>query len=61
MISGFVSPWEPLYMDLNIPKYFKDKKKMGTFSKDIIYINLKNENPNANFWKDGHEQMMKNH
>ena len=24
MISGFLSPGEPLFIDLNIPKYFKD-------------------------------------
>ena len=26
MISGFVDPWEPLFIDLNIPNYFKNKK-----------------------------------
>ena len=23
MISGFVDPWDSLFLDLNIPKYFK--------------------------------------
>ena len=27
MISGFLSPWEPLFMDLNISKYFKQYEK----------------------------------
>ena len=39
MISGFLSRGEPLYMDLNIPKYFKTyKRNMGTFFKHIIFI-----------------------
>ena len=42
MISGFLSPGEPLSTDLNIPKYFKKyKNNMETFSENIIFINLK--------------------
>ena len=29
MIYGFVSPWEPLFMDLGIPKYFLKSEKYG--------------------------------
>ena len=28
MISGFSDPWDPLFMDLNIPKYFKKNTKL---------------------------------
>ena len=27
MISGFLSPWEPLFIDLDIPKYWKRLKE----------------------------------
>ena len=34
MISGLLSPWEPLFQDLNIHNYFKKYKKvMETFWK----------------------------
>ena len=43
MIYGFVDSWEPVFKDLNIPKYFtKYRNNMATISKDIIFINLKN-------------------
>ena len=42
MISGFVDPWEPLFVDSNIPKYFKQyKKKLETCLKNITFVNLK--------------------
>ena len=42
MIHGFLDPWEPLFMDLNIPKYFqKYKKILNRFRTTIILINLK--------------------
>ena len=31
MIYGFLDLWEPAFIDLNIPKYFKHIKNMGTF------------------------------
>ena len=37
MISGFVSPGEPLFMDLNIPKYFKIYKKLWTHFRRILF------------------------
>ena len=41
LTSGFVDPWEPLFMDLNIPNYFKQyKKNVGTFQECIIFENL---------------------
>ena len=27
MMSGFLSPWEPLFMNLNIPNHFKHSEK----------------------------------
>ena len=27
MMSGFSDPWNPVFMDLNTPKYFKKSKK----------------------------------
>ena len=41
MISGFFTPGEPLFIDLDIPKIFqKYKKSMGIFFKTAIFINL---------------------
>ena len=43
MISGFVSPGEPLFMDLNISKYFKQyKKDMEVFFKRGMFYKLHN-------------------
>ena len=39
MISGFLSPEEPLFMDF-IPKYFKEYKKYGNISKNMIFTHL---------------------
>ena len=42
MICGFEDPWKPLFMDLDIPIYFKIyKRHMETFFKHDIRINLK--------------------
>ena len=41
MISGCLSPGEALFMDLNIPKYFKKYKKYGNVSKNILFMNMK--------------------
>ena len=39
MISGFLDPQDPLFVDLNIPRYFKQYKKfMGTCLTNIICI-----------------------
>ena len=41
MISGFLSPGEPLFMDLNIPKYFKEyKTNLETFLKHTMFVNM---------------------
>ena len=42
MISNFLSPGEPLFIDLDIPNYLNEHKKiMETFSEINISINLK--------------------
>ena len=39
MISGFVDPGEPVFMDFNIPKYLKTYKKIWQHF-GFIFINL---------------------
>ena len=35
-IPGYFNPWSPVFMDINIPDYFKTyKKNMGMFSENI--------------------------
>ena len=42
MIYWFVDPWEPLFMDLDIPNYFKKhKNNYGHIFENMIYVNLK--------------------
>ena len=44
MISGFVESWEPLFMDLDIPKYFKkSENSRNTFLKIICLEMLSSE------------------
>ena len=38
MISGFVSPWEPLFIDLNIPKYFAKYKAIEETCRTSIFV-----------------------
>ena len=40
MISGFLTPGEPLFMDLNIPKYYKKYKTTMETVLAIIFINM---------------------
>ena len=48
MISGFLSPGEPLFMDLNTPEYFKTYKKIWKhFGK---YYFCKSGNPFFDFF-----------
>ena len=54
VISGFLDPWDPLFMDFNIQKYFIFKY-MGTFSK---HANLDFQHF-VSFGKDRHRKMMK--
>ena len=41
MISGFLTPREPLFIDLKIPKDFKKYKKYGNVFKHIIFTNMR--------------------
>ena len=41
MISGFLDPWEPFFMDLNIPEYFSKYKQIWDPLLNLSYINLK--------------------
>ena len=44
MISGFVDPWDPLFLDFNIPNDFKKYKKiMETFLKILFVYILESE------------------
>ena len=46
MISGFVDPGQPLFMDLNIPNYFKTyTRNRNIVLKHIIFENLDLGNP----------------
>ena len=40
MISGFLRPGEPLFMDLNILKYFRNIRTILVFLKHMIFVNL---------------------
>ena len=41
MISG-LDPWEPLFMDLNIPNHFSKSKKIQIHFKNNMLLNLEN-------------------
>ena len=42
MISGFFSPWDPLFIDFNTPNYFNEyKKTMEPFRKNNILANFR--------------------
>ena len=38
MISGFLSPREPLFMDLLIPNYCKNSKKITDIFLEILFL-----------------------
>ena len=40
MIFGFLSPGEPLFIDLNIPKYWKYKKTPGIIFEKYYFVNM---------------------
>ena len=40
MISGSLDPWEPLFMDLNIPNDFRNSKEQQETFLWIILLNL---------------------
>ena len=50
MISGFSELLEPVFIDLNIPNYYKDHKKTDGHSFGIYYLckaqNVRNQNVN---------------
>ena len=54
MISGFLDPWEPVFMDVNIPKYFKRYKKSygRIFEKCYFYKYHKFGDPFFTFWEN---------
>ena len=45
MISGLLSPGEPLFMDSNIPKYFKTYRKIWKHLQTIFFISQHLGNP----------------
>ena len=41
MISGFADPWEPAFMELNIPKTLKKHERQdGILFENSIFVNL---------------------
>ena len=42
MISGFVDPWETLFMDLKIPNNFKksNKKQSGEHASENVFLEI---------------------
>ena len=64
MNYGLLDPWEPLSIDLDIPKYFKKYKKYGNLFEHIIFVNIKfGKSTKLKYWnrfgKDGCRTMMK--
>ena len=53
MIYGFMDPWEPLFVEFDIPKYFETyKNNTGALSKHIVFTNIKtSETLFHQFWK----------
>ena len=62
MMSGLLSPWEPSFMDLDIPNYFEKYQKDGNVCKHIRFVNLNMLFSIFYFWgKDGGRKIPKIH
>ena len=46
MISGFLNPWNPVFIDLNTLKIFRNIRKYGNMFENIICVHLR-----IVFWK----------